>query len=501
MAVKLSKNLKGLTSAQFVEGDNTTTITGGNISLTKKVNNQNETKNIDLWDLSTTVNNFKGGFTLNGDAGSTVDVTLGETKPAITFKAETKNDDGATSALTAKVDGDKNVTYTLNTKKLKEEMGLTKGVGSMSSWKLKAGTTDAQAIADGDEVEFAVETADKGLTVKRDGKKIQYGINADKLVENINSATTKITNVDGDNIDLSKNTSITTINENITKMAGKATKVTVDNKDDNSDDADASLKITKKTVDGQTTYNLSLNDKITIGKDGKDGKIGLNGKDGKSAEITVGKGKDGVDGTNGENGITRIIYKDQGNQTRQVATLDDGLKFKGDNDSVVIRKLNNQLDIKGGAAAADLSDNNIGVVGTADADGQVGNLTVKLSKKLTGLTSAQFVDGDNTTTITGGNISVTKKVEGNKTTKNIDLWDLSTNVEGNTTNVSNLKTTVNNLKGGFTIKDVNNGTADVTLGDTNKQTVTFKAETENTEGATSALTATCLLYTSPSPRD
>ena len=78
-------------------------------------------------------------------------------------------------------------------------------------------------------------------------------------------------------------------------MAGKATKVTVDNKDDNSDDADASLKITKKTVDGQTTYNLSLNDKITIGKagqDGKDGKIGINGKDGKSADITVGKGED-----------------------------------------------------------------------------------------------------------------------------------------------------------------------------------------------------------------
>jgi|GEM_PF-3019837 len=425
LAVKLSKNLKGLTSAQFVEGDNTTTITGGNISLTKKVNNQNETKNIDLWDLSTTVNNFKGGFTLNGDAGSTVDVTLGETKPAITFKAETKNDDGATSALTAKVDGDKNVTYTLNTKKLKEEMGLTKGVGSMSSWKLKAGTTDAQAIADGDEVEFAVETADKGLTVKREGKKIQYGINADKLVENINSATTKITNVDGDNIDLSNNTSITTINENITKMAGKATKVTVDNKDDNSDDADASLKITKKTVDGQTTYNLSLNDKITIGKDGKDGKIGLNGQDGKSAEITVGKGKDGVDGKNGENGITRIIYKDQGNQTRQVATLDDGLKFKGDNDTVVTRKLNEKLDIKGGITDENLvTTGNIGVFGTQD-----GGMAVKLSKKLTDLTSAEFKAGDNVTNITAGDVSVTRK-EGNEN-KTVNLWDLSKKVETN----------------------------------------------------------------------
>ena len=438
LAVKLSKKLTGLTSAEFKDGDNITNITGGNISLTKKVNNENKTVN--LWDLSTTVNNLKCGFTLNGDAGSTVDVTLGDTpKPAITFKAETKDTDGATSAFTVTVDDQKNVTYTLNTKKLKEEMGLTKGVGSMSSWNLKAtGDTKSEAIADGNTVEFTVETADKGLTVKRDGKKIQYGINADKLVENINSATTKITNVDGDNIDLSKNTSIKTINENITKMAGKATKVTVDDKDDNSDDADASLKITSKTVDGQTTYNLSLNDKITIGKDGKDGKIGLNGKDGKSAEITVGKGKDGVDGTNGENGITRIIYKDQGNQSHEVATLDDGLKFKGDNNDVVIRKLNTQLNIKGGATATDLSENNIGVVGTADADGQVGNLTVKLSKNLKGLTSAEFKAGDNVTNITAGDVSVTRK-EGNEN-KTVNLWDLSKTIE---TNAKATKVTVN----------------------------------------------------------
>ncbi len=440
LTVKLSKKLTGLTSAQFVDGDNITNITGGNISITKKVDGNKTTKNIDLWNLSTTVEgnktnisnltttvkNFKGGFTLKDANNGTANIALGETtKPAITFKAETENTEGATSALTATVDDQKNVTYKLNIKKLKEEMALTQGTGSMSSWKLKATGGTAETIADGNEVEFAVEEANKGLTVKQVGKKIQYGINADKLVENINSATTKITNVDGDNIDLSKNTSIKTINENITKMAGKATKVTVDDKDDNRDDADASLKITKETVDGQTTYNLSLNDKITIGKDGKDGKIGINGKDGKSADITVGKGKDGVDGTNGQDGITRIIYTDKNTKTHEVATLDDGLKFKGDNNDVVIRKLNTQLNITGGATAADLSDGNIGVVGTT---GDNGGLAVKLSKKLTGLTSAQFVDGDNITNITGGNISITKKVEGNKTTKNIDLWELNETV-------------------------------------------------------------------------
>ncbi|MDK8254124.1 MAG: hypothetical protein QP733_06755, partial [Dialister micraerophilus] len=62
--------------------------------------------------------------------------------------------------------------------------------------------------------------ANKGLTVTRDGNTIKYGIDADKLVENINGATTKITNANGDNIDLSKNSSIT----NITKSDGLLSK-------------------------------------------------------------------------------------------------------------------------------------------------------------------------------------------------------------------------------------------------------------------------------------
>ena len=212
---------------------------------------------------------------------------------------------------------------------------------------------------------------------------------------------------------------------NLTKTVnanGKATIVKVDGKEESTD---GNLKITKKTENGQTTYDLSLNDELVIGKDGKDGKIGINGKNGTSAEITVGKGEPGVDG---QDGITRIIYKDKDNKTHEVATLDDGLKFKGDNGDVVIRKLNTQLNITGGAAAADLSDDNIGVVGKA---GDQGGMTVKLSKKLKGLTSAEFVDGDNITNITGGNVTITRK-EGNTTNK-VDLWELNETVNKITT--------------------------------------------------------------------
>ena len=224
---------------------------------------------------------------------------------------------------------------------------------------------------------------------------------------------------------------------NLTKTVnanGKATKVTVDGEENKTN---GNLKITKETKDGQTTYNLSLNDELTLGKDGKDGKIGINGKDGKSAEITVGKGEPGVDGTNGKDGITRIIYKDEKGNHHEVATLDDGLKFKGDNADVVIRKLNTQLNITGGAKAADLSDDNIGVVGTA---GDNGGLAVKLSKKLKGLTSAEFVDGDNITNITAGNVTIARK-EGNET-KTVNLWELNNTVN----NITQGKTDVSSWK-------------------------------------------------------
>ncbi|MDU2930198.1 ESPR-type extended signal peptide-containing protein, partial [Negativicoccus succinicivorans] len=110
----------------------------------------------------------------------------------------------------------------------------------------------------------------------------------------------------------------------------KATKVTVDGKEESQD---GNLKIKKTDDNGQLTYDLSLNDEITIGKkgtpgedgapgkDGVDGKIGINGKDGRSADITIGKGAAGVDGKDGEagqagkDGITRIIYKDEKGET------------------------------------------------------------------------------------------------------------------------------------------------------------------------------------------
>lgn len=131
----------------------------------------------------------------------------------------------------------------------------------------------------------------------------------------------------------------------------------------------------------------------TIGINGKNGVKGDGGKEGITTTIIrTEKGQRGKDGVNGKPGvdgtdITRIVYQNSqdsqdgtdGKDTHTVATLDDGLKFAGDdgqNDAskVITKKLNERLDIVG-KAQGDLTDANIGV--TKDGDGQ---LYVRLAK-------------------------------------------------------------------------------------------------------------------------
>ena len=79
------------------------------------------------------------------------------------------------------------------------------------------------------------------------------------------------------------------------------------------------------------------------------------------------KAKDGQPGVNGKDGITRIVYEDNSKNTHEVATLDDGMKYAGDDaqgtdkSKVIAKKLNQTMDIVGGANSTKLTDNNIGV--------------------------------------------------------------------------------------------------------------------------------------------
>ena len=177
-------------------------------------------------------------------------------------------------------------------------------------------------------------------------------------------------------------------------------------------DAGKNLTV-KQKIDGDNhTYTYSLNKDIEVenvvvtGKDGKDGTIGLNGKDGTNGkngtnrvDIQVEKGVDGVDGQNGADGISRIVYED-GKGKHTVATMEDGLKFKGDDSTVIAKKLNEKLDIIGGATKADLTDNNIGV------NHDNGKLKVQLAKNLNLTDTGSIKFGDNNLTINKDGLTI-----------------------------------------------------------------------------------------------
>ena len=212
------------------------------------------------------------------------------------------------------------------------------------------------------------------------------------------------------------------------------------------------VKQTNDTTNGNATVEFSLSDNITAGKDGangKDGSVGATGKDGASVVLngkdgsigmTGPKGQDGKDGINGRDGANisitsakgeqvltnrdpahnsdtdkaeRIVYvpkdangnpiqgADGKNIVREVATMDDGLKFTGNNESTENKhKLGSLVKVQGegtkegtdatGAKEIQTSDgtkfesakDNIAV----EADG-ADKLTVKLNKDLKGLNS------------------------------------------------------------------------------------------------------------------
>ena len=224
---------------------------------------------------------------------------------------------------------------------------------------------------------------------------------------------------------------------------------------------------------------VSISGKDGVGHIGLTGPAGTNGKDGASIDITVKNGYDGKAGTDGKDGVkgekgvdgtslTRIVYKD-GAGEHQVATMEDGLKFKGDNSPVIAKKLNNTLDIIGGADSNNLTEGNIGVNST-----DKGQLKVQLAKDLTGITSI----GNQTTT----------KVDGKDVTTGAKITlgaDGTTTISGGDVNVSGNKIThvgsgiEKDANGKYTVTDQNKGNA-ANIGDV--QNMVNDAKTELISG-------------------
>ena len=275
---------------------------------------------------------------------------------------------------------------------------------------------------------------------------------------------------------------------------------------------------------GKVTYDLKLSNDIMIGnkgkdgvsiigpqgeagKDGTDGKVGISGKDGKDAVSISGKdgvghigltgpaGTNGKDGTNaiditvkngyddaangingkngvdGKDGITRIVYEDKTGE-HQVATMEDGLKFKGDDGKEIAKKLNNTLEIIGGAKG-DLTDGNIGVNST-----KAGQLKVQLSKDLTGMNSTTY------TTTTGEGESATTSttvVNGNGMTITNGPSITNKGVDGGNKVITHVGNGIEkDANGKYTVTDQNKGNA-ANIGDV--QNMVNDAKKDLTDGA------------------
>ena len=286
------------------------------------------------------------------------------------------------------------------------------------------------------------------------------------------------------------------------KVEGTATATTVENGGTINYAAGKNLTV-EQTIDPTTkdhTYTYALTDDIKLGHDGKDGKpgkdgsigvngkdgsavvingkdgsIGLNGKDGKDGLTIKGaNGQDGVDGKNGQDGMTRIVYEDKNNNKHEVATTDDGMKYAGDNgqtDStkVIAKKLNQTLDITGGANSTKLTENNIGV---NNVDGK---LKVQLAQKINLTPNGSLTIGD--TKITDGGLVINN---GPSITKGgINAGDLNiTNVKAgvndtDAVNVKQLKSAKTEVKAG------DNVTVDKTIGADGQNIYTVNAKATN----------------------
>ncbi|EKQ6928870.1 hemagglutinin, partial [Escherichia coli] len=130
---------------------------------------------------------------------------------------------------------------------------------------------------------------------------------------------------------------------------------------------------TTAITNGDKGLKISLNNDLTVGDkapgsikvNGADGKeaVSLNGQDGTikltstpaangksaSATIAVNAGKGGLTDAAGTT-KTRLTYTPDGKSpAEELATMNDGLSFEGDDGKVIHKKLNEKLTIKGGA--------------------------------------------------------------------------------------------------------------------------------------------------------
>ena len=305
----------------------------------------------------------------------------------VNLTVEDKNHAGMKQTVTIKDVASKTAVDNLSNRSVKYD--VTGGVVNKNSVTM-AGSTYVNKTGGTHITNVAYATGNDGSEV----------VNVDYLTDQVNNAVTNTTTNVTNNLTAKGMNFVGNDRQVIHKNLGETLGIVGGGTKVDSEYSGENIK-TVKDANGNISVMMDKNlvtESVQVGKDGKDGIIGINGKDGvdgingtNRVDIHVEKGQPGVNGTDG---VTRIVYEDKtGNH--EVATLDDGMKFAGDNGTVISKKLNERLDVRGGAAGA-LSDGNIGVNNIG------GVLKVQLAKEVTGLTSVTAGNVKTGTQISGG---------------------------------------------------------------------------------------------------
>ncbi|PQL10314.1 ESPR-type extended signal peptide-containing protein [Veillonella sp. T11011-6] len=422
LEVQLNKDLKNITS---IKNDGPATMTIGGNEFKFDGGNVNMGGN--------NITNLKSGGDVIDNAANIGDVTRISKANDLHIAPTQSNRAGETTTSYSYDAADKSVTLKYNDGNGANQAGTIAKI-------------DLSGLADQIKDGYSFSTDAKGnvvgnhaVTAVGNGKTVSYAA--------------------GDNLTITQNIDNATGEQTYTYALSNDIKVGNDGKDG------------KDGVDGKIGVNGKDGSAVVI--NGKDGSIGLNGKDGKDG-LTM-KAKDGQPGVNGKDGITRIVYEDNSKNTHEVATLDDGMKYAGDDaqgadkSKVIAKKLNETMDVVGGADKSKLTDNNIGV---NNVDGK---LKVQLSKEVNLTPSGSLTIGD--TKITDGGLvinngpSITK---GGINAGNLNITNVKAGVnDTDAVNVKQLKSAKTEVKAG------DNVTVDKTIGADGQNIYTVNAKATN----------------------
>ncbi|EEU5009861.1 hemagglutinin, partial [Escherichia coli] len=284
-----------------------------------------------------------------------------------------------------------------------------------------------------------------GVASGLEGKELSTLTNTDKEMKNAASVADLKTAIDGVSTSMQgagfalKDSD----DKEVKQSLGQAIKVS----------GDSNITTTAIT-NGDKGLKISLNNDLSVGSNKAPGSIKVNGTDGKeavslngqdgtikltsapaangksaSATIAVNAGKGGLTDAVGTT-KTRLTYTPDGKSpAEELATMNDGLSFEGDDGKIIHKKLNEKLTIKGGAGDnEDVTDSNIRVDANEKGDG----LLVRMTRNLRDLASAVFgTENGPTTRIDNAGITITTPAAGGGQGNTVSLTGSGLNNGGN----------------------------------------------------------------------